>query len=579
MGPQVANFPASLGQDFQPSDRGEGAVAATMLALPIGLPGQPPVMVATLINKLLPLGAPQQQQLDAMLKGNADGVLFGSQSKHHPAPPNADKPPFSDADIVVSMAVAHFIAQKAMKCRLACSMTRLRGGMMARACAFGGAGVGGESVLSCTRSQELCAAILSDVRSAANWTCIDMMLVLPGPPIPLGKSYGLQSCVPTDTAEPQWGKSSLIVHVVRDEVSTSAPAAQASAQVGCSNRPLTKPVSEASLSQLQAQLATQLLPQNFRRPATLEIKGLLQTQSHLLNQIVSVTVSEGVVPTEVGTDYAVIQNVDHIGNAAANATSGHKMGKTLSIGPPVIEVGPLPIPALPPISSTRKVITMQNLGMHYIDDDEIHARNEAARSKQAFNCGGEVETLPLTDVEEVVRYACSDSARGLVQCFAQGQALLSSREDQGSNDWTLCYSDKRFNPSTRIFARMDPSSSIIAAVSKPFSTGTSNGQHCVFMPVFGAGGDVIAVLRVEKNVKAQAVGTKGSQNPHFSEDEIDALSCVGQHCGSILQVADGAFVFFIRCDHICCRLVACVFMKSPRRRFRFVSHKARIIRG
>lgn len=493
MGPQIVNFPASLGQDFQPSDRGEGAVAATMLALPIGLPGQPPVMVANLVNKLLPLGAPQQQQLEAMLKGNTDGAAFGSLPKQRSAPPNADKPPFSEGDVVVGMAVAYYVAKKAMKCRLAGSMARLRSGMMARACALGGAGVGGESVLSSVRSQELCAAIMSDMRAAANWTCFDMMLVIPGPPILLGKGYGLESCVQNETGDlNSWAKSSLIVHVVRDDVSTLAPTAQAITQLGTPNRLVTKPVSEASLSQFQAQLATQLLPQNFRRPATLETKGLLQTQSHLLNQIVCVTVSEGVVPTEVGTDYAVIENVDHLGTGTANIVN----------------------------------------------------------AKQAFDSNGKVETLPLTDVEEVVRYACSDSARGLAQCSVQGQALISSCEDPGSNNWTLRYVDSRFNPNTRIFARMDASSPGIAAVSRPLTAGSSNGRQCVFMPVFGAGGAPIAILRAEKNVTVQAVGMNGNHKSHFSDDEIDALHSVSQHCGSILQVTGDAF-FFCSCDHNC----------------------------
>lgn len=226
-------------------------------------------------------------------------------------------------------------------------------------------------------------------------------------------------------------------------------------------------------------LATQLLPQNFRRPATLETKGLLQTQSHLLNQIVCVTVSEGVVPTEVGTDYAVIENVDHLGTGTANIVN----------------------------------------------------------AKQAFDSNGKVETLPLTDVEEVVRYACSDSARGLAQCSVQGQALISSCEDPGSNNWTLRYVDSRFNPNTRIFARMDASSPGIAAVSRPLTAGSSNGRQCVFMPVFGAGGAPIAILRAEKNVTVQAVGMNGNHKSHFSDDEIDALHSVSQHCGSILQAS------------------------------------------
>jgi hypothetical protein len=410
MGPQVVNFPASLGQDFQPSDRGEGAVAATMLALPIGLPGQPPVMVATLINKLLPLGAPQQHQLDALMKCTTDGAAYGSTAKQRSAPAHADKPPFGDADVVVGTTVAHFIAHKAMRCRLASSMARLRGGMMARACAMGGAGVGGESVLSTVRSQELCAAILSDMRAAANWTCLDMMLVIPGPPILLNKGSGLESCVPNDGGEvpgrPLWGKLSMILHVVRDDVSTSASAAPA----GGHHRPVITPVSEASLAQLQAQLATQLLPQNFRRPTTLETKSLLQTSSPLLNQIVCVAVSEGVIPTEVGTDYAVIQNVDRL------------------------EAGAAP--------------------------------------------NGSFQTLPLTGVDGVVRYACADSCRGLAQCSTHGQALHSSLDDDG---WALRYADGRFNPSTYIFARLDASSSPIAAIPRPFSSGVSDGRQCMYI--------------------------------------------------------------------------------------------------
>lgn len=472
MGPQIVNFPASLGQDFQPTDRVEGAIASTMLAIPIGLPGQPPVMVATLINKLLPLGAPQQQQLDAMSKGKSDGTSFGSLPPKRVPPANADKPPFTDADVAVSSAVAYFIAHKAVKCRLACCMGRLRSGMMARAYAMGGAGVGGESVLSCVRSQELCAAILSDMKAAANWTCIDMFLVIPGPPMLLGKATGVESCIlkgEESHGKNNWGKVNLIVHVVREDLSASTPATAATLpSTSAPIRLVTKPVSEASLSQLQAQLATQLLPQNFRRPATLEVKSLLQTQSHVLNQIVCVTVSEGVVPTEVGTDYAVVQSLDRL------------------------ETGVTP--------------------------------------------NGDVQTLPLTDVDEIVRYACADAARGLAICSAQGQALFSSF-DPSSNRWTLRYEDISFNPNSRIFSKMEASSTGIASISKPFTTAASNGRHCMFMPVMGAGGAVVAVLRAEKNVKFPAAGdTNSAQNPSFSEDEIFALDCVGQHCGSILQV-------------------------------------------
>jgi hypothetical protein len=309
MGPQIVNFPASLGQDFQPSDRGEGVVAATMLAIPIGLPGQPPVMVASLINKLLPLGAPQQPHLEALQKGKNSATAFGAPSAQRPPPANADKPPFSEGDVAVANAIAFFIAHKATRCRLARCLARLQGEMMARACAMGGAGVGGESVLNSARSQELCAAVLSDIRSAANWTCIDMMLVFPGPPIPLGSGMSLESCIANVAGDELdrsvWGSSRLIVHVVREDVATSSQA-----PASAPSRLVIKPVSEVNLSQLQAQLATQWLPQNFRRAATLETKSLLQTQSQLLNQIVCVTVTEEVVPTEVGTDYAVIQNAD-----------------------------------------------------------------------------------------------------------------------------------------------------------------------------------------------------------------------------------------------------------------------------
>jgi hypothetical protein len=61
-------------------------------------------MVATLINKLLPLGTPQQSQLDALYKGRPDSLSFGSLPKHRPPPPNADKPPFSEGDVSISMA-------------------------------------------------------------------------------------------------------------------------------------------------------------------------------------------------------------------------------------------------------------------------------------------------------------------------------------------------------------------------------------------------------------------------------------------------------------------------------------------
>ncbi len=476
MGPQIVNFPASLGQDFQPSDRGEGVVASTILALPIGLPGQPPVMVATLINKLLPLGAPQQQQLDALQKGNTDSSPFGVPAKQRPPPASADKPPFGDSDIAIGMAVGFYIAQKAMRCRLAGSMARLHAGMMARACAMGGTGAAGDIFMSCVRSQELCAAILSDVRAAANWTCIDMMLVFAGPPILLGAATGIESCTSSVAGESRasnlWAKSSVIVHVVRDDVTTSAtnPAVlqPTSAQLAVPSRLVTKPVSEASLSQCQAQLATQWLPQNFRKPATLETKSLLQTQSLLLNQIVCVTVTESVIPTEVGTDYAVVRDLDSL--------------------------------------ETGGVST------------------------------GETKTMPLNNVEEIVRYACADTARGMAQCTVLGQSLISSLEDAASS-WAMRYSDNSHNPSSHIFARMESSSSVIAACPRPFHSGASNGRQCVFMPVTGAAGAVIAVLRAEKNVQMQS-GVMGSpHSQYFSQDEMEALECAARHCGSALQVA------------------------------------------
>ena len=289
----------------------------------------------------------------------------------------------------------------------------------------------------------------------------------------LGKATGVESCILKGEDESHvknnWGKINLIVHVVRDDVSASTAATAATLPSSSTpTRLVTKPVSEASLSQLQAQLATQLLPQNFRRAATLEVKSLLQTQSHLLNQIVCVTVSEGVFPTEVGTDYAVVQNLDRVETGAA--PNGH------------------------------------------------------------------VQTLPLTDVNEIVRYACADAARGLALCSAQGQALFSSF-DPASNRWTLRYEDSRFNPNSRIFSKMDASSSGVASIAKAFSTGASYGRQCMFMPVMGAGGAVVAVLRAEKNVKIPAGGTNSAHNSLFSDDEIFALDCVGQHCGSILQVA------------------------------------------
>lgn len=480
MGPQVVNFPASLGQDFQPSDRGEGSVAATVLAFPIGLPGQPPVMVATLINKLLPLGTPQQSQLDALYKGRPDSLSFGALTKHRPPPPNADKPPFSDGDVAISMALAVFIAQKAMRCRLASSMVRLQSGMMARACAMGGAGVGGESVLSCARSQELCAAMLSDLRVAANWSCIDLLLVLPGPPLPLGKAGCLESCIENEeetgasTTRHLFGKCSFIVHIARDDVATSlsptipSSLQSAAAQVGAATRLVNKPITEASLSQLQAQLATQWLPHNFRRPATLETKSLLQTPSPLLGQIVCITVAEGVVPTEVGTDYAIVKSAD-----------------------------------LPDTGCVSK---------------------------------GAAQAMPLTGVEEIVRYACAETARGAAQCSVQGQALLSSIEDSAGASWTLRYADKRHNPNTHIFSRMEPSSSAIAAAARPFNSGASNGRQCLFVPVTGAGGSVIAVIRAEKNLQQQVLGEGEGGGAHFSEDEMGALDCVARHCGSVLQV-------------------------------------------
>jgi hypothetical protein len=476
MGPTIVNFPASLGQDFQPSDRGEGAVAYTMLALPIGLPGQPPVMVATLINKLVPLGAPQQSQLDALQKGKADSSSFGTLPKQHPPPANADKPPFGEGDVAVGTAVGHFIAQKAMRTRLACGTARLQKSMMARACAMGGAGVGGESVLSCTRSQELCAAMLSDMRAAANWTCIDMMLVFPGPPVLLSAATGIESCITNVAGDKHatnlWGRSSLMIHVVRDHVATSSsatPAAQQSVSFysGAPTKVMTKAVSEESLSQLMAQLATQWLPQNFRKSATFETKSLLQMQSHLLNQIVCITVGERVVPTEVGTDYAVIQNLDHFETGCVNK--------------------------------------------------------------------GETKTVPLNNVEEIIRYACSDTARGVAQCSVEGRALISNVEVPGS--WKLRYADKSHDPNAHIYARMESSSSAIAASARPFHSGASDGHQCMFVPVAGVGGTTVAVLRAEKCVQMQSREMNGTNGQHFSKDELEALDCLGRHCGSILQVA------------------------------------------
>jgi len=51
------------------------------------------------------------------------------------------------------------------------------------------------------------------------------------------------------------------------------------------------------------------------------------------------------------------------------------------------------------------------------------------------------------------------------------------------------------------------------------------------MPVAGAGGSVIAVVRAEKS----GGGGDGAAAP-FAEEEIGALDCVARHCGSILQV-------------------------------------------
>jgi hypothetical protein len=55
----------------------------------------------------------------------------------------------------------------------------------------------------------------------------------------------------------------------------------------------------------------------------------------------------------------------------------------------------------------------------------------------------------------------------------------------------------------------------------------------MFMPVTGAGGVVIGVLRAEKSLQAPPVEAHGS---YFSEDEIEALERASKHCGSILQV-------------------------------------------
>ena len=131
------------------------------------------------------------------------------------------------------------------------------------------------------------------------------------------------------------------------------------------------------------------------------------------------------------------------------------------------------------------------------------------------------------------RYACAETARGLAQCSAQGQALLSSLEDAAAGSWTLRYADQHFNPSAHVFARMEPSSPGIAACVRPFNAGASSGRHTMFMPVTGAGGVVIGVLRAEKSVQAQSGEAHGS---YFSEDEMEALEGASKHCGSILQV-------------------------------------------
>ncbi len=52
--------------------------------------------------------------------------------------------------------------------------------------------------------------------------------------------------------------------------------------------------------------------------------------------------------------------------------------------------------------------------------------------------------------------------------------------------------------------------------------------------MLGAGGAVVAVLRAEKNVKNQG-SNHAAEGVYFTEDEISALDCVGQHCGSVLQ--------------------------------------------
>jgi hypothetical protein len=80
---------------------------------------------------------------------------------------------------------------------------------------------------------------------------------------------------------------------------------------------------------------------------------------------------------------------------------------------------------------------------------------------------------------------------------------------------------------------MEPSSPGVAACARPFNAGASSGRHCMFMPVTGAGGVVIGVLRAEKSLQAPPGEAHGS---YFSEDEIEALERAGKHCGSILQV-------------------------------------------
>jgi hypothetical protein len=87
----------------------------------------------------------------------------------------------------------------------------------------------------------------------------------------------------------------------------------------------------------------------------------------------------------------------------------------------------------------------------------------------------------------------------------------------------------------------------------------------MFMPVTGASGTVLAVLRAEKSVQIQSGDMSGTSGQYFSKDELEALDCLGRHCGSILQVASSMLHVLNNCLISFCRPPASVLMKLQRK--------------